>query len=284
MLSVGSRYFDTIGVRVLRGRAFTNEDGGPGRQIAIVNQRLVEEHLQGHDPIGRVIRLSQDVAGSETPEWLTVVGLVPNVRQRNSNQEPDPDPIAYIPHRQNTSMARAAQIIARVRTNPEQAAPLLRETMMKVDPDQALNTPRTLDEALAQQRWFLRVFTTMFTAFALMALVLAAVGLYAVTAYSVTQQTRDIGMRMVLGARRGQVAWLFLKRSLVQLTIGLGVGLAAALALGQVLQSLLVQTSAHDPLTLAAIVALLMAVSIAACLGPARRATRLNPLDALRHE
>lgn len=284
MLSVGSRYFDTIGVRVLRGRAFTNEDGGPGRQIAIVNQRLVEEHLQGHDPIGRVIRLSQDVAGSETPEWLTVVGLVPNVRQRNSNQEPDPDPIAYIPHRQNTSMARAAQIIARVRTNPEQAAPLLRETMLKVDPDQALNTPRTLDEALAQQRWFLRVFTTMFTAFALMALVLAAVGLYAVTAYSVTQQTRDIGMRMVLGARRGQVAWLFLKRSLVQLTIGLGVGLAAALALGQVLQSLLVQTSAHDPLTLAAIVALLMAVSIAACLGPARRATRLNPLDALRHE
>jgi putative ABC transport system permease protein len=284
MLSVGSRYFDTIGVSVIRGRAFTNEDGGPGRQIAIVNQRLVEEHFGGQDPIGRVIRLSQDVTGSEAPEWLTVVGLVPNVRQRNSNEEPEPDPIAYIPHRQNTSMARAAQVIARVRTNPEQAAPLLRETMMKVDPDQALNTPRTLDEALAQQRWFLRVFTTMFTAFALMALVLAAVGLYAVTAYSVTQHTRDIGMRMVLGAKPGQVIWLFLRRSVVQLTIGLGVGLAAALAAGQVLQALLVQTSARDPLTLAAIVALLIAVSIAACLGPARRATRLDPLEALRHE
>jgi putative ABC transport system permease protein len=284
MLSVGSRYFDTIGVRVLRGRAFTNEDGGPGRQMAIVNQRVVEEHFEGQDPIGRVIRLSQDVTGSETPEWLTVVGVVPNVRQRNSNQEPDPDPVAYIPHRQNTSMARAAQVIARVRTNPEQAAPLLREAMMKVDPDQALNTPRTLDEALAQQRWFLRVFTTMFTAFALMALVLAAVGLYAVTAYSVTQHTREIGMRMVLGAKRGQVIWLFLRRSLAQLTIGLGLGLAAALALGQVLQSMLVQTSARDPLTLAAIVALLIAVSMAACLGPARRATRLDPLEALRHD
>jgi putative ABC transport system permease protein len=284
MLSVGSRYFDTIGVPILQGRAFTNDDGGPGRQSAIVNQRLVEEHFGGQNPIGRVIRLSQDVTGSDVPEWLTVVGLVSNVRQRNNNQEREPDPIAYIPHRQNTSMARAAQVIARIRTDPERAAPLLRETMMRVDPDQALNTPRTLDEALAQQRWFLRVFTTMFAAFALIALVLAAVGLYAVTAYAVTQHTRDIGMRMVLGAKPGQVIWLFLKRSLVQLTIGLGLGLAAALALGRVLQSVLVQTSARDPLTLAGIVALLIAVSIVACLGPARRATRLDPLDALRRE
>ena len=283
MLSVGSRYFETIGVRLVQGRPFTNEDGGPGRRIAIVNQRLVEQHFKGQNPVGRVIRLSQDITGSETPEWLTVVGVVPNVRQRNNNQERDPDSIAYIPHRQNTLMARSAQVLARMRTDPKQAAPLLRQTMMKVDPDQALNTPRTLDEMLSQQRWFLRVFTTMFTAFGLTALVLAAVGLYAVTAYSVTQHTRDIGTRMVLGAKPGQVIWLFLRRSLVQLTIGLAIGLGAALAAGQVLQSMLVQTSARDPLTLAAIVVLLIAVSLAACIGPARRATRLDPLDALRH-
>jgi putative ABC transport system permease protein len=283
ILSVGSRYFETIGAPLIRGRAFTNEDGGPGRQIAIVNQRLVDQHFKGQDPIGRVIRLSQDTTGAEAPEWLTVVGLVPNVRQRNNNEQPEPDPIAYIPHRQNTQMARAAQVIARVRTDPRQAAGLLRQAMMKVDPDQALNTQRPLDEMLAQQRWFLRVFTTMFTAFALIALVLAAVGLYAVTAYSVTQHTRDIGMRMVLGAQPGQVIWLFLKRSLVQLAIGLTIGLGAALAAGRVLQSMLVQISARDPLTLAGIVVLLIAVSVAACLGPARRATRLDPLDALRH-
>lgn len=284
MLSVGSRYFDTIGVPLVQGRAFTNEDGGPGRQIAIVNQRLVEQHFKGQNPVGRVIRLSQDIATpGEAPEWLTVVGVVPNVRQRNNNQERDPDPIAYIPHRQNTTMARSAQVLARMRTDPKQAATLLRQTMMKVDPDQALNTPRTLDELLAQQRWFLRVFTTMFTAFGLTALVLAAVGLYAVTAYSVTQHTRDIGTRMVLGAKPGQVIWLFLRRSLLQLTIGLTIGLGAALAAGQLLQSMLVQISARDPLTLAAIVVLLVAVSLAACLGPARRATRLDPLDALRH-
>jgi predicted permease len=284
MLSVGTRYFETIGVPLLRGRAFTNEDGGPGRQIAIVNQRLVEEHFAGQDPIGRAIRLSVDVIGGEKPEWLTVVGLVPNVRQRNNNEEAEPDPIAYIPHRQNTSMARAAQVIARTRTTPEQAAPLLRETLMMVDPVLALNAPRPLDDLIAQQRWFLRVFTTMFSVFALIALVLAAVGLYAVTAYSVTQRTRDIGLRMVLGAQPGQVIWLFLRRSLVQLAAGLVLGLAAALALGQVLQTMLVQTSARDPLTLAVIVALLIGVSIAASLGPARRATRLDPLEAIRHE
>jgi putative ABC transport system permease protein len=285
MLSVGSRYFDVIGVRLLRGRVFTNEDGGPGRQIAIVNQRLVDQYFKGQDPIGRTIRLSQDVTGAtEAPEWLTVVGLVPNVRQRNNNQEAEPDAIAYITHRQNTGMARSANVLARTRSNPAQATKILREAMMGVDPDQALATPRTMDESLAQNRWLLRVFTTMFSIFAVIALVLAAVGLYAVTAYAVTQHTRDIGVRMVLGAQPGQVIWLFLKRSIVQLTIGLTIGIAAAIGLGQVLQSFLVQTSARDPLTLIAIVVLLIVVAFAASIGPARRATRLDPLHAMRHE
>ena len=251
MLSVGSRYFDVIGVRLLRGRAFTNEDGGPGRQVAIVNQRLVDQYFKGQDPIGRTIRLSQDITGaSEKPEWLTVVGLVPNVRQRNNNQEREPDAVAYITHRQNTGMARAANVLARTRSDPAQATRILREAMMGVDPDQALATPRTMDEALAQNRWLLRVFSTMFSVFAVMALVLAAVGLYAVTAYAVTQHTRDIGVRMVLGAQPGQVIWLFLKRSIVQLALGLTIGVAAAIGLGRLLESFLVQTSARDPLTL----------------------------------
>ena len=116
-------------------------------------------------------------AASEKPEWLTVVGLVPNVRQRNNNQEREPDAVAYITHRQNTGMARAANVLARTRSDPAQATRILREAMMGVDPDQALATPRTMDEALAQNRWLLRVFSTMFSVFAVMALVLAAVGL-----------------------------------------------------------------------------------------------------------
>ncbi len=282
MLSVGSRYFDAIGISLIRGRVFTSADGGPGRQIAIVNQRLADLYFKDQDPVGRVIRLSQPTPGGQQAEWLTVVGLAPNVRQRNNNQEREPDAVAYIPHRQNTTMARAATVLARTRTDPAQATRILREAMMAVDPDQALATPRTLDEALAQQRWLLRVFTTMFAAFALIALVLAAVGLYAVTAYAVTQHTRDIGVRMVLGAQPGQVIWLFLKRSLVQLALGLTIGLAAAIAVGRVLQSFLVQTSTYDPTTLISIVLLLTVVAIAACIGPARRATRLDPLNALR--
>ena len=284
MLSVGSRYFDAIGISLVRGRPFTNADGTAGQQVAIVNQRLAEIYFKGQDPVGRPIRLSQDTPGGQSGQWLTVVGLVPNIRQRNNNQERDPDPVAYIPHRQNTTMARAAVVLARTRIDPAQATRILREAMQAVDPDQALQTPRTLDDALAQNRWFLRVFTTMFAVFAVMALVLSAVGLYAVTAYAVTQHTRDIGIRMVLGAQSGQVIWLFLKRSLVQLAIGLAVGLAAAVAVGRVLQSFLVQTSTYDPVTLVSIVALLTVVAIAACIGPARRATRLDPLTALRRE
>jgi predicted permease len=284
MLSIGSRYFDAIAVPLVRGRAFTSEDGGTGRQVAIVNQRLAAVFFKGRDPIGQLIRLSENTARNEKAEWLTIVGLVPNVRQRNNNQEREPDAVAYIPHRQNTSMARAANVLARTRTAPGQATRILYEAMKGVDPDQALTAPITMDEALAQNRWLLRVFTTMFMLFAVIALVVAAVGLYAVTAYAVTQHTREIGVRLALGAQPGPVIWLFLRRSLVQLAIGVTIGLAAAVALGRVLQSFLVQTSAHDPLTLVSIVLLLTVVAIAACIGPARRATRLDPLTALRHE
>jgi hypothetical protein len=271
-------------VPLVRGRAFTSDDGGPGRQVAIVNQRLATLYFKGQDPVGRLVRLSQNITGSQEAEWLTVVGLVRNVRQRNNNQEREPDAVAYIPHRQNTTMARAASVLARTRTETGQATRILHEAMKAVDPDQAMSAPITMDEALAQQRWLLRVFTTMFVTFAVIALVVAAVGLYAVTAYAVTQHTREIGVRLALGAQRGQVIWFFLKQSLLQLTIGLTIGLAAAFGFGRVLQSFLVQTSTHDPVTLVSIVALLTIVAIAACLGPARRATRLDPLTALRHE
>jgi ABC-type antimicrobial peptide transport system permease subunit len=130
----------------------------------------------------------------------------------------------------------------------------------------------------------LRVFGTMFTAFAVIALVLAGVGLYAVTAYLVTQHTRDIGVRMVLGAQPSQVIWVFLRRAFVQLGIGLAIGLAAAFGVGRLLQTLLVQTSPSDPVTLISVVVLVTVVAVAACIGPARRATRLDPLVALRHE
>jgi putative ABC transport system permease protein len=124
----------------------------------------------------------------------------------------------------------------------------------------------------------------MFAIFALIALVLSAVGLYAVTAYSVTQRTAEIGVRMALGAQSAHVMWLVLKRGLLQLAVGLPVGIAGAFGVGRLLQSLLVQTSARDPLTLASIAVLMVGVSLAACFWPARQATRMDPVTALRYE
>jgi putative ABC transport system permease protein len=175
-------------------------------------------------------------------------------------------------------------LIARTRAGATRAGLTLREAMRAVDPDQAIFNIRTLDEVMAQQRFQYRVFGTMLTLFAAIALVLAAVGLYAVTSYAVTQQTREIGMRVVLGAEPGQVIWLFLRRGAVQLGIGLVIGIAGAFGVGTLLQALLVQTSPRDPFTLVSIVLLLTAVAVMACVVPARRATRVDPLRALRHE
>jgi len=141
-----------------------------------------------------------------------------------------------------------------------------------------------MDQLLAQQRWPFRVFGTMFAIFAVIALALSAVGLYAVTAYSVSQRTQEIGVRMALGAQAPQVWWLILRRSIVQIVVGLAIGIGGALGVGKLLESLLVQTGTRDPVTLISIVALLVLVSISACFWPARRATRLDPVNALRYE
>jgi ABC-type antimicrobial peptide transport system permease subunit len=158
----------------------------------------------------------------------------------------------------------------------------VREAVQATDPDQPVFGVQTMDQLFAQTRWPYRVFGSMFTIFAIIALVLASVGIYAVTAYSVTQRTQEIGVRMALGAQASQVSWLILRQGLVQLAIGLTIGTAGALAATPVLRALLVQIKPSDPVTLAGIGLVFTTVTICACLIPARRATRLDPLKALR--
>jgi putative ABC transport system permease protein len=290
-LTVDPRYFETLGVQLLKGRAFVDTDGMPGHESVIINQQFAQMHFPREDPIGHRITLSPDPMDgmAEMPlnrdapatQTATIVGIAPNVRQRNF-QDRDPDPIAYLPFRSDPM--GFMYLLARSDGDPIGLTPLLREEVSAIDPDLPLFRIQTMDESLARQRWPLRVFGTMFAMFAAIALVLAAVGLYAVTAYSVAQRTQEIGVRMALGAQPGQVRWLVLRRGLVQTAVGLAVGLAGAVGVGRLLQSVLVQTSTRDAVTLTSIVVLLAVVAIAACLAPARRATRLDPLAALRYE
>jgi putative ABC transport system permease protein len=290
MIGIGPRYFDAVGAPLVRDRIFEPPDGLPGHETVIVNQRFVSMFFPGEDAIGRRIKLTQlqtnalDVLGQS---WVTIVGISPTIRQQSfgpngPTNATEPDPVVYVPHRLNP--VRPIAIIVRTRANPGSAAPLMREEMRKLDPELALFQINTMDEFLAQNRWFLRTFGSMFAIFAFIALVLSAVGLYAVTAYSVTQRTQEVGIRMALGAIPKQVQWLFVRRGLIQLAIGLIIGMAGAFGTGRLLQGTLVRTSPTDLPTLVIIGAILIGVGVAACFFPARRATRLNPVVALRYE
>jgi putative ABC transport system permease protein len=283
MVPVSTGYFDALGIRILRGRNLTETDGTAGHESALVNQQFVAIHFKAEDPLGRRITLidAQPSAQQSAPATATIVGIVPPMRQRNF-QDAQPDPVVYLPYRADPQ--RFMFLMLRTAGNPAFAIPLVREQLRAIEPDLPLFGIMTLDQLLAQQRWTFRVFGGMFTIFAGIALVLSAVGLYAVTAYSVTQRTAEIGVRMALGAQATQVVWLILRRSLVQLAIALPIGIAGALGVGALLQSVLVKTNGRDLLTVTAITLLMIAVSLAACVWPARRAMRLDPVSALRYE
>jgi predicted permease len=278
---VGPRYFDTIGVRLVRGRAFAVTDGTSGHEVAIVNQRFVSMYFPNEDPVGHRVKLTPDQPTGPEPAFATIVGIAPTVRQA-AFQEPDPDPVVYLPWRAQPTAFM--MMILRTVGPPSAIVPAIREEVRALDPDLPLFGIRPFDESLAQQRWMFNVIGSMFLAFALIALALSAVGLYAITAYSVSQRTQEIGVRMALGAQAPQVWWLVIRSAIVQLVVGLTLGMAGAFGVGQLLKSLIVQSSPTDPTTLGSIAMLFIVVSLTACFWPASRATRLDPVNALRYE
>jgi putative ABC transport system permease protein len=278
---VGTGYFDTIGVRPVRGRTFTRADGGPGAPVTIVNERFASLHFGSEDAVGR--RVSLDAAGATAPAtgWLTIVGVVPNVRHEESDMR-IVEPVVYMPHARGP--LPFATVIARSRLDIGAVAGAVRTAVRTLDQDLPVFDVTTVDEALARDLWVPRVFGMMFAVFAVVALALATLGVYAVTAYSVAQRTREIGVRIALGARGRHVWWTVSRRAAFQLALGLTFGGAGALAAGQVLQRVLFSMSGRDPVTLAAVVAVLAAAALTACAVPARRAMRMNPMAALRAE
>jgi predicted permease len=279
---VSDTYFDTLGVPVRQGRALRETDGKEGSEGVVVNARFASQFFPAQDVVGKRIRLKPNGRGPNAgppKPWMTIVGVAPTVRQRNV-QDVDPDAVAYISYRLEPPNGTA--ILIRSLGDPGSLTAAVREAVQATDPDQPVFGVQTMEQMFAQNRWPYRVFGSMFTIFAIIALVLASVGIYAVTAYSVTQRTQEIGVRMALGAQSRQVSWLILRQGLVQLALGLALGTAGALAAAPVLATLLVQIKPNDPVTLLAIGLVFTAVTICACLIPARRATRLDPLAALR--
>jgi putative ABC transport system permease protein len=285
-VTVSPSFFETVGVQLRRGHGFGAQDGAPGVETAIVNERLAAELFAGEDPIGRRIKFpappgtpGQPPQPAET--WRTIIGVVPTLRHGNAREALPPQAV-YVPARQQAP--RSVTLLVRSRLDPGSVMNAVRREVQAVDPDQPIYEMRTLEESLSRNMWPYRVFGTLFALFAGIGLLMSAVGLYAVMAYSVTQRTPEIGVRMAMGAMGSQVSWLILKRGLLQLALGLTLGLLAAFGVSRVMRTLLVQVTPTDPATFIVITLMLTFVAIAACLVPARRATRVDPLVALRSE
>jgi putative ABC transport system permease protein len=283
VMTIGPRYFDTLGVRMVRGREFQPREPG-GDLPAVINERFAALHFPGEDPIGRRIRLfppAQAANPLATPQLVTVVGVAGNVRQRDM-EDGTFDPIVYTPR--DASPEGFATIIARSNADAGVVAQQVREAVTALDADLPVFDVRTLDEIRYIDTWPFRVFGTMFSTFALIAFFLASIGLYAVTARSVAQRTREIGVRMALGAEPREIWWVVTRRATVQLAIGLVIGMAGALGLARLLLGVLVEVSPTDPVTFVGVPLLLASVGFVAAFVPARRAMRLDPVTALRHD
>ena len=280
VLIVTPSYFDTLGVTAQRGRFFRDIDGAAGSEVIVVNERFAARFFPGEDALGRRIRLNS-IREADTEPWLTIVGIAPTVRQSNP-QDLQPDAVIYQTFRQRP--LQGMNILLRTAGPQASIVASVREAVQAIDPEQPVFAVQTMDEVLAQSRWPYRVFGTMFVLFALIALVLSTVGIYAVTSYAVAQRVQEIGVRMALGAQPRQVSWLILRSGLSQLGIALLLGLPGAWGVGQALASILAQIPPTDPVTFVGIILLLTTVTLAACLIPSWRATRLDPLTALRVE
>ncbi len=275
--SATPNFFAVLQTPLVQGRIFTDADRVGAPPVVIVNKAFVDKFFNGSSPIGRRLRIG---GSKSTQPWLSIVGVVGNMFTG------DPDhpmsPAMFQPFAQ----ARASFVYVAARTT---AAPLgitkdVRDVVKSLDPDIALYWVQSLDDAIAQSLWFVRVFGVMFMIFGFVALFLASVGLYAVMSFSVSRRTREVGIRMALGAQSGDVVGLILGQGAWQLGVGMVVGLAFALGISQLLKIILFQVQPRDPVIFGGVVAVLVAVGVIACLVPAKRATLVDPLVALRSD
>jgi len=274
-------FFDAVDVRITQGRGFAEADGAPGAEAAIVNARFAQQFFADQNPIGRRLRFApRRPAPEATPDvWRTIVGVAPDISHGSASDQYI-NAAVYLPYRETAPAS--ASILVRSGLAPASIMNAVRREVQTLDPDLPITQLRTVADILAGDRGLYRTFGALFAAFAVIAVLLSAAALYAVTAHAVAQRTPEFGVRVALGANRHSIMWLVLGRGLKQLAAGIGFGLAGAFVLGDILSGMLVGVSPADPITLVAVTLALTVVSLAACLRPALRAARIDPVIALR--
>lgn len=275
--TVSEDYFKTLGVPLLAGRMFDDRDTPDKPGVVIIGKTIADRMFAGRDPVGMRINYSS-IQGQ--PDLI--VGVVGDVKITGIDEAIRP--VLYYPFRQNSSTF--ANLVARTNTDPIALAAAIRGEVRNLEPDAAILNVRTMDEMIAQTpASFMRRFPALLISiFAGIALLLASIGIYGVVSYSVSQQTHHIGVRMALGASPSDILKMILKQGLLLALLGLGIGLGAAFGLMRLLSTLLYQVSATDVSTFAIVAGTLFAVALLACFLPARRATKVDPLVALRYE
>ena len=273
--SISPEYVRVMGIPLLRGREFSDADHEGAPRVVLINETMAKKYWPNTDPIGHRVKET-----SNEQVWREIVGIVGSVRHRERGREPEPE--MFVPWSQRPD----ATLNMAVRTGfePASAGGVLRSAVAALDPDLPLFDVRTMEARLSDSVAQPKFRTALLGTFAAMALVMAVIGIYGVMAFSVVQRTHELGIRIALGARRNVVIGLVLRHGAVLAGLGIVIGLAGALALTRVLQTLLFEVKPTDPLTFTMVPVALMGVALFACWLPARRAAKVDPMAALRAE
>ncbi|MGB6191090.1 MAG: ABC transporter permease [Terracidiphilus sp.] len=270
-------YFATAAVPLLRGRAFTEADDSKAPRVAVINQEFARRFFGSQDAIGKRILIEGE---GTTPTWTEIVGVASDVKA--SSEETRVDPQVYRPFLQQPMASFSLMLRTNVEANS--LIPDLRHTVAELDPELPLLSVMNMDGVIESQRNGDPVFTKMLTIFASLALILAAIGIYGLLAYSVSQRTQEVGIRLALGAKRSDISWMILREGLKVAGIGSAIGLAIAVPLPRLFDSMFVGIHFGAPVLYPVVLAAVLTVAIVATLVPARRAARIDPLVALRSE